>query len=192
MRISGCTHFALAALICGSVVIGASQGVAKAAPITFITQGVFDDGGAFEGTFVFDPQQPQSQPDPPFLGFVGAFSITSTHGLLFNGFTYVGAENAGDAQGSPCGVIQFSFAILNQSQLVISLPGSSFATFNGGPIVNTCVGSVGSISFEQLFPATGAYRSVITGTVSPVPEPSAFLVALACFVACVFKFFRES
>ncbi len=169
---------AFVVLIWGSAVVGASQ----ASPITFTTQGVFNDGGTFAGTFVFDPQQPSSP------GFVGPFSITSTQGSVFNGFTYFGAANAGDVQVTPasCGVIQFSFAILNQSQLVIAVPGSSFATFNGGPIVNACpTGS--AISFEQLFPVTGVFRTVAAGSVSPVPEPGAFVLVLAGLMACGYK-----
>jgi hypothetical protein len=162
--------------------LAATASLAIASPMTFTTHGTFADGGAFAGTFVFDPQQAPSPPNPPTLDFVGPFTITSTHGSILDGFMYFGGAGNGSAQVSPCGVIQFSFAMLNQSQLVLSVPGLSFAGFGGGPIVSSCAGS-SRISFEQLSPPTGAYRMVTEGSVDPVPEPTALLMVVFGLIA---------
>lgn len=109
-------------------------------------------------------------PDPCTIS---VFSITSTGGSIFNGFSYESTNGGADRNVTPpsCGMIQFSFAVPNQSQIVIAVPGDSAATFNGGAITRTCPGA-SIISFEQLFPPTAVFRTVRSGLVSPLPSIS--------------------
>lgn len=172
---------ALGVLVLAGAALAANPDSARAAPIPFSFAGVFGDGGTVSGTFLFDPLQPASPLPPPIFGTIGSFQITSTQGSVFGGFTYVGTGAGAQITAPSCGAIQFNFAIVNQSQLVISVPGSSFSAFSGGPIVSSCPGGGTSIiSFEQLFPPTGVYRAVTGGQVSmaQVPEPTSSVLAL--------------
>jgi hypothetical protein len=155
--------------------------------MSFVAQGIFNDGGTFSGTFAFDPQQLPSPPNPPTSFFIDSFNIISTHGSVFNGFTYLSGNVSTGADGGvtppSCGAIQFSFQVVPGSQLVLAVPGGSFATFSGGPIVNTCpVSPSGVISFEQLSPPTGVLRSVTSGQVAPIPEPAPSGLVLTCLI----------
>ncbi len=168
-------HWIALVLLAVSGSASLAPSAAKAASILFGVEGTFEGGGTFSGSFLFDPLQPP--PGSP-TAFVDAFSITSTPGVVFPGFSYSGNSSSSSAQLAPIGVIQFSFANVDQgslvSQLVISVPGDSFADFGGGPIVNS--GSV--ISFEQDWSSTeNRYRAVAGGQVTVVPEPSTFALA---------------
>jgi hypothetical protein len=77
----------------GSVAL--APNAARAAPVLFGVQGVFEDGGTFSGTFLFDPLQPPSPPPGPPTAFIDAFSLTSTPGPVFPGFAYSGVKGRG-------------------------------------------------------------------------------------------------
>ena len=165
----------------GSVALAPSA--ARAAPVLFGVQGVFEDGGTFSGTFLFDPLQPPSPPPGPPTAFIDAFSLTSTPGPVFPGFAYSGTSANSDAQVAPLRVIQFSFVNVQQgsvvSQLVISTSGDSFAGFSGGPIVPLVASYASVISFEQGWSFTEfRYRAVAGGLISVVPEPVSIVLVL--------------
>lgn len=150
-------------LLITAILGGALWGTARASTVPFYVQGTFDDGGTFSGTFQLDRTH----------ATISVFSITSTGGSIFNGFSYESTNGGADRNVTPpsCGMIQFSFAVPNQSQIVIAVPGDSAATFNGGAITRTCPGA-SIISFEQLFPPTAVFRTVRSGLVSPLPSIS--------------------
>jgi len=140
-----------------SVVMLAVAAVAATADVrTFFVQGAFDDGGMFTGAFALDRT----------TGIISSWGIGTTAGSVFSGFVYDGGRGAGGADlfvDPGCGVIQLSFTTANQSNLVIAVPGTSAATFAGGPIIPTCPRALGPISFEQSLPVNPKSRTVSGG-----------------------------
>lgn len=167
-------HWTCLILLAVSGLVWTVPSTARADPILFGVEGTFKDGGTFAGSFLFDPLQPPWLPPDPPTAYVEAFSIRSTPGPVFPGFAYSGDSSSSSAQVAPIGVIQFVFANADHgslmSQLVIAVPGNSFAAFTGGPIIPLGPNN-SSISFEQDW-SSGAfrYRTVAAGQISVVPE----------------------
>jgi len=153
MTPSGKASFILSVAV---LVLSMAPAAATADVVTFFVHGTFDDGGTFTGSFRLDRTN----------GTIPSFGIGSTGGSVFKGFVYDASRATGAANlfvNPGCGVIQLSFVMFNQSNLIIAVPGVSPATFEGGAITPRCPTSLTPNSFEQPLPAASMLRTVTGG-----------------------------
>ena len=166
---------ALFAALLGFSLVG-NVSAAKA-DVVWDVSGTFIGGGTFTGSFAIDQYG--------FLDSSYAYSITTTAGGGFTGFTY----NASDSYWSN-GTFYVDAQPGYQQDLHLVFADSLLVPLANNPIVTggesyECVGS-----FSCYNQSAGAIRYVGTGIASAVPEPATWAMLVLGFIGVGFVAYR--
>jgi hypothetical protein len=199
-------------LINGIAALLLLAGAVSATPTVWVLNGVtLGDGGTATGTFIFDPDAGTPCGSVSPCGTYSSVDIVTTNGSSRNGETYsfvcgqnvvacTGvhpdstevlflASNAADPTGDPALALFFTG--------VGGLPPQGLTDAGGVIDIGNSSGSVGVVSEADCINAactspTGQQRFSTAGTVSPVPEPAAWLLLAAGFGMIVVSRRRQS